>query len=280
MKKILGLSVAAMMIMALVGGGTWAYFSDTETVTANTFTAGTLALSTNTATLHAAVSDVVPGMGEPGDPRIGTVIMTKVGSLTGELDVRMNTVTDTADGGATEWENSNADLGGEMLVTLYIDDDQSGAWNLGDIGLGSDGNTYAFDDVTAISATSEASASTTVLTDADHGATADTLIGMMLQLTVAGEARLITGNTTGTITVTDPFSANIGTVAYTVETLKWDTINNYDGDSWDDVYEAGTITSPANFKAAWRVPTSVGNDIQGDAVSFSIDLVVEQASAD
>jgi predicted ribosomally synthesized peptide with SipW-like signal peptide len=28
MKKILGLSVAAMMIMALVGGGTWAYFSD------------------------------------------------------------------------------------------------------------------------------------------------------------------------------------------------------------------------------------------------------------
>ncbi len=44
MKKILGLSVAAMMIMALVGGGTWAYFSDTEITTGNTFAAGTVDL--------------------------------------------------------------------------------------------------------------------------------------------------------------------------------------------------------------------------------------------
>jgi predicted ribosomally synthesized peptide with SipW-like signal peptide len=42
MKKILGLSVVAMMIMAMVGGGTWAYFSDPEQSTGNTFTAGAL----------------------------------------------------------------------------------------------------------------------------------------------------------------------------------------------------------------------------------------------
>ena len=31
MKKILGLTVAAILVMALVGGGTWAYFRDVET---------------------------------------------------------------------------------------------------------------------------------------------------------------------------------------------------------------------------------------------------------
>jgi predicted ribosomally synthesized peptide with SipW-like signal peptide len=42
MRKILGLTVAAVLVMGLVGGGTWAYFSDTESVTTNAFSAGTL----------------------------------------------------------------------------------------------------------------------------------------------------------------------------------------------------------------------------------------------
>ncbi len=42
MKKILGLTVAALMVMGLVGGGTWAYFSDTETSSGNTLVSGTL----------------------------------------------------------------------------------------------------------------------------------------------------------------------------------------------------------------------------------------------
>ena len=45
MKKILGLTVVALMVMGLVGGGTWAYFSDVETSTGNTFGAGTLDLT-------------------------------------------------------------------------------------------------------------------------------------------------------------------------------------------------------------------------------------------
>ena len=42
MKKILGLTIAALLVMALVGGGTWAYFSDPEESTGNTFSAGSL----------------------------------------------------------------------------------------------------------------------------------------------------------------------------------------------------------------------------------------------
>ncbi|MCK4368488.1 MAG: SipW-dependent-type signal peptide-containing protein [Dehalococcoidales bacterium] len=42
MKKILGLTIAIVLIIGLVAGGTWAYFTDTETSTGNTFTAGTI----------------------------------------------------------------------------------------------------------------------------------------------------------------------------------------------------------------------------------------------
>jgi predicted ribosomally synthesized peptide with SipW-like signal peptide len=44
MKKILGLAISGLLLIALVAGGTYAYFSDTETSTDNTFTAGTLDL--------------------------------------------------------------------------------------------------------------------------------------------------------------------------------------------------------------------------------------------
>ncbi len=49
MKKILGLTIAAFLIMAVVGGGTWAYFQDPETSTGNILSAGTLDLKTNNA---------------------------------------------------------------------------------------------------------------------------------------------------------------------------------------------------------------------------------------
>ena len=47
MKKILGLSIAIVLIIGLVAGGTWAYFSDTEKTTGNIFTAGTIDISLN-----------------------------------------------------------------------------------------------------------------------------------------------------------------------------------------------------------------------------------------
>jgi predicted ribosomally synthesized peptide with SipW-like signal peptide len=44
MKKILGLTIAAMLIIGMVAGATWAVFSDTAKSDGNTFTAGTLTL--------------------------------------------------------------------------------------------------------------------------------------------------------------------------------------------------------------------------------------------
>lgn len=48
MKKILALTVTALMVMAIVGSGTWAYFTDSETSSGNTLAAGTLNLGLST----------------------------------------------------------------------------------------------------------------------------------------------------------------------------------------------------------------------------------------
>ena len=47
MKKILGLTIAFMLLIGMTGIGTWAYFSDVETSTGNQMTAGTLDLKTD-----------------------------------------------------------------------------------------------------------------------------------------------------------------------------------------------------------------------------------------
>lgn len=44
-KRILGLGIAASVVIALVASGTWAVFTDTETTTDNVFTAGTIDIS-------------------------------------------------------------------------------------------------------------------------------------------------------------------------------------------------------------------------------------------
>ena len=47
MKKVLGLTVALLLLSGMTGIGTWAYFSDTETSAGNQMAAGTLDLKTD-----------------------------------------------------------------------------------------------------------------------------------------------------------------------------------------------------------------------------------------
>ena len=47
MKKVLGLTVALLLLSGITGIGTWAYFSDTETSAGNQMAAGTLDLKTD-----------------------------------------------------------------------------------------------------------------------------------------------------------------------------------------------------------------------------------------
>ncbi len=206
MKKILGLTVAALLVMALVGGGTWAYFSDTEASTDNSLTAGTLDLNIdggNTAVTTFSVTDKAPG-----DSGNGSSTLANAGSLNGELDVTFSAITNTPGAGGTEYEGGSGELGANAEIAVYIDVDQSGDWSSGDIGLKSDGTTY--------------------------------------------------NNPTA---------------------LDYAAIDNYGSDSFDAV-ETIIASAADDFIILWRIPTTAGNDIQGDSVSFDITFTLEQAAAD
>ena len=137
MKKILGLSIAVLLITGLVVGGTLAYFSDTETSTGNTFTAGTLNLTLNgedgTSLIHFTVANV-----NPDESGVQTWTLVNAGNLPGFIDLSSIAVgnaenydadTDEAEklpavGG--DADTSDATGGGELAanldVVLFVDD--------------------------------------------------------------------------------------------------------------------------------------------------------------
>jgi len=146
MKKILGLTVVALMVMGLVGGGTWAYFSDVETSTGNVLTAGTLNLVLTDTSDDGTESEVAtwvfpaiaPGLAGGGGAGNGLTI-TNNGTLTGYLDLSSITVTnaenydattdeaETADDADTSDATGGGELGANLLVQIWIDADNDGA---------------------------------------------------------------------------------------------------------------------------------------------------------
>ena len=148
MKKILGLTIAALLVMALVGGGTWAYFSDVETAAGNTFTAGTLNLqvgAADPATVAIAIGDdedCAPG--DSGNAADWDV--ENLGNLSGTLKVTFdstitnneNTITEpeTADGDITD---PAGELGGNVKIAMWLDADEDGTWSTNDEYLPSSG---------------------------------------------------------------------------------------------------------------------------------------------
>jgi predicted ribosomally synthesized peptide with SipW-like signal peptide len=146
MRKILGLTVAALLVMGLVGGGTWAYFSDTESSTGNTLSAGTLDLNINGA--NSAVTMFTVSNLYPGDSDSAYATLSNAGNLAGELDITLSSITNTESTGSTEYEQdsvngSSGELGAYLEIAIYIDVNENDSYDDGsDIGLDSDGNIY------------------------------------------------------------------------------------------------------------------------------------------
>ena len=131
MKKILGLTIAFMLLISMGSIGTWAYFQDTETSTGNVLAAGTLDLKTNdvdgvTQTLYAINL-------KPGDSVPGSITLKNTGSVAGstldlafsyvENDDITNPINMTADETAAMIEITTLDLGGPLLI--YVSDGNS-----------------------------------------------------------------------------------------------------------------------------------------------------------
>ncbi len=137
MKRILGLTIAFMLLISMGGIGTWAYFQDTETSTGNVLAAGTLDLKTDdadgvTQTLYASNL-------KPGDIVPGSIALKNTGSVAGssvdlvftygENDTSPNPSPMTADATAAVIEVTTLTLEGYDLLggvsdgnsNLYID---------------------------------------------------------------------------------------------------------------------------------------------------------------
>ncbi|WP_083523467.1 TasA family protein [Methanofollis ethanolicus] len=142
---VMGIALVALFI----GGGTYAYFSDTETSTGNTFSAGTLNLSVGSdSTLPFAFDNLKPGdTGVLADPwRINNT-----GTIAGNLTITCGEIINN-ENGLTEPEESvdftggvlEGELGANLTVAFWIDSNANNTLDTGDYYLRVDGDRIEF----------------------------------------------------------------------------------------------------------------------------------------
>ena len=114
--RLSALLAVAVLMLALLIGGLYGYFDDTETSIGNVFTAGTLNLvsvidgvgySTLTEMGDGVNDNITFGMVAPGDNGTITWTLTNVGNVDGNLTFQNVTVTE-AENGINEPEQSLA----------------------------------------------------------------------------------------------------------------------------------------------------------------------------
>ncbi len=136
-RKILFSIMLIAVIALLTGAGTYAYFSDSEGASDNTFESGTLNLQVgNTDPCEGSIS--IDGL-KPGDNgnAISWLIINN-GSIAGDLSINISTITSNEN---TLYEietgtGDNSAIDGELetflMVAIWMDNDTSNTWNAGD----------------------------------------------------------------------------------------------------------------------------------------------------
>jgi spore coat-associated protein N len=143
-RKIAMLLVSATLAIALLGGGVYAYFSDTETSSGNSLTAGSLDLTIGSSgSTKLTLTNLAPGMSGAS-----SIQLTNIGSIGGTLSMLAQHMVD--DEGAT-WEPETGDtsnpgeLSANVDIAVFSDADNDGSWDGGEALLWS-GKLNALDD--------------------------------------------------------------------------------------------------------------------------------------
>jgi predicted ribosomally synthesized peptide with SipW-like signal peptide len=133
MKKILGLSIAALLVIAMVAGGTFAYFQDTETSTGNSFTAGTLDLKLDGGDINVVKFTVTNA--NPGESGHNFWTLHNAGSLQGYLNLSGISVVDIENPTYGEFQDVTGTPFVSGSVTTTADtthlDDSTKSWATG-----------------------------------------------------------------------------------------------------------------------------------------------------
>ena len=144
MKKVIISLMTIGLVMAFMGAGVYALFSDTETASGNTFTAGTLNLQVGSAdpcTDKVTLSNIKPTDANTA----ATWLIKNLGSLSGNLDITVGAITNNEntitepEAAAGDVTTPGGELGGLLTVAFWMDADKSGTWTSGDYYLKSDG---------------------------------------------------------------------------------------------------------------------------------------------
>ena len=123
MKKVLFSLAALALVIGMVGAGTFAYFSDTETSNGNTFAAGTLDLKVGGKDDPIAAQITISNM-KPGDTGSKTVALANAGTVNGTVKLHIKNVTNSEGDNTSESETDKVepgDLGAALLVTIKYD---------------------------------------------------------------------------------------------------------------------------------------------------------------
>jgi spore coat-associated protein N len=135
MKKILGLTLALLLVMGMSGIGTWAFFSDVETLSGNVLAAGILDLKTDD--MDGVSETLLASNLAPGDP-VGPekITLKNSGSLPGssldlsfsylESDSGLNPANMSADATAAVIEITTLSYGVTNLLNSVSDNNTNG----------------------------------------------------------------------------------------------------------------------------------------------------------
>jgi spore coat-associated protein N len=130
-KRILGLTIAAIIVIALAGVATYAYFQDTESTQANTFTAGTLNLQLGSVDPTTAILTVANA--NPGQNGAADWDLKNTGNLPGYLNITFTSIVDAENGvnepeaagpgedGTVASPGTDGELAENLDVLIYID---------------------------------------------------------------------------------------------------------------------------------------------------------------
>jgi len=297
MKKILGLSVAALLVIAMVGGGTWAFFQDTESSTGNALQAGTLDLTLGEPAGETInIEDGYPG----ASGNAGYFTLTNIGSLAGDLSFVLNNVIDTESNGVTEFEHDTttdtglagpytATGGSETTLQDTVVDLSSflgsfvtvpgKGWREittateNEIQFATFGTTVAEDDVYYISTTKvgELSEFATIrlwISDNNEATTLNGTTDKVLTLTPDGPT-FTAGVSTASGTFGDHYYSVASFAGIEFDATTLGLTMQEDGESGDTLY----------VFVDWIIvdPGTENNTYQGDSVEFDLEFTLKQA---
>lgn len=138
MKSKIMMSILLLVItISMVVGGSFAYFSDSETSIGNTFTAGTLDLKINDGDVNVVAFNVTNMA--PGAQPVRSFKLGNTGSIGGFLNITAVAVTNLENGiiepeaSAGDTTDPLGELGNVVNIRLYFDNDADGYFSTGDV---------------------------------------------------------------------------------------------------------------------------------------------------